>query len=184
MRGRGIPRRAEVDQFDLLIFGQKDVVRRYVTVDNARLMYHLKGLDHRRQHLDGLLHRNFTLSFQVSSQGFSIQKLHDDISGIVRLKAVVDTHDSRLVLEFGQAFRLIDKLGHTIGKLLRLIPGEYGHLGLAGSPGRELAGEIFLDGHALLEYLIPGDVSDAEAAVTYNLSNKIPLCQNGAWLHM
>ena len=175
--------RAEIQQLRRAAFGDHDVVRADVPVDEAA------GMDLRQRFRDGgqQLHRLpvvrfFRELFQIGGQRDALHEFHDDIGGVVLLKIVLHPHDVGDIVQPRQRLRLVDAFADAGGKALLEVLG-----GIAADdagPDRftpyEARREILLDGDPDLQgHIIPG-VGDAEAALSQRPADDVPVFQNDA----
>ena len=124
VRSCGIAGGTKVDELNLTIFGNHDIVWSNIAMDDTCFMYRLKRANHWGHQLNCFFNWDLPFPIEESRQSFTVQILHNNIGGVVGLKAVVDPDDTIFTLELGQTLCFIDKFGHAVCKLLSLIASK------------------------------------------------------------
>ena len=179
MLGGGVPGRSKVQNLYISILQYVDIIRCDIPVDNADLVHLLHGRDHLQHNIQCLIHRDLSRPGQKLLHRLAVQVLHDDVGRVVGLKAVVNVHDVRLILELGQPSGLVDDFQHSLVELLRPLSRVNRHHLLVGHTGGKFSRHILLDGHLGLQHLIVPDIGDSESAEAQHTAYDIPPRQQG-----
>ena len=143
---------------------QQDVCRFDVPVQYASLMHLHQPRQQRQQ--DGLqfLFCQCAAPLERIFQGFSLDILHDNVGGAVRLKKMLHLHDVGM-LETGHHPGLVQEPFQSPIKKL-LIGGGLWRDGPVLFAYRPLRRQVLLDGDRHVQRNIPAQVGDAETAMS------------------
>ena len=155
-----------------------DIIRRNIPVQKTAFMHSIHRCRQLKDHRDRLALRHGSLFLQIRFQADAIQILHHNIGCPVTLKAIVDMDDSRNRGKLCQMPGFINGLPDTVPKLCFLLAPVYSQRLLSRHPGRQIAGQIFLDRHPPLNQVIPANVGDSKAARAEHPAHNITLVQD------
>ena len=119
--------------------------------------------------LHGLLPGELSLFLHRRRQSFALEVFHDDVGGVVFVEAVENLHDARDRAEPGKAAGFVQEAVHALLIFFGVV-GAVDFDGVAAErSGREVGGQILLDGDLLLQQGVPRRVGHAEAAVSHTV---------------
>ena len=160
----GISGCTKVNEFHLPVFGNHDIIRRNVAVNDSNCMDMLKGRKNRREHSNGFAYRNLPITFKIGGQGLAIEVLHHDIGCIIFFKTIIDVHNALLVLKLHQALCFVQKFKHTIMELLSLVAAKNSYLCLTDGTGGKFTWKILFYCNTYFECGIPCNICYAKPA--------------------
>ena len=173
--------RTEVDELGASVFGDDDVIRRDVTVDDAFCMHLAEGFHQRQKKPVGFLYAQpSAFSGKILVQGITVHILHDKVRGVIFFKIAVDPDDMLVPVESRKGPRFLQELLLSVFVVLLSLSGVDQDRGTSALPSGKVRGEIFLDGNTLSALIVLGNVGDTEAALAENTADRIPAVQNRA----
>ena len=180
-----IPGAAEIHQLESSVFQLHQVVRADVPVDDPHLVHRLHGPEHRAQPREQVRSGDRAVLGSQFLQGLPLQKLHDDIGGVVLRKMVLHPDDLRDLVQLRHGLGLPEELlpAFLIGGLVSR--GVAGHIqGDRDLPAHQEGGEVLFDGHPLVQHRVPAQIGDAEAALSQDASHPVAPVQKAAGRNM
>lgn len=139
-----IARGAEIQQLDRAVFGNIDVVRRHIAVDQPCSVYDRQCLQHRAEHTVGLLHAYAAaVVCDVIFEADTLDVLHDEIGCAIFVKEVDRAGDIGRTDEARKRPRLVLKAFKAVVK--RLLPALHGDADGKSRAPRDLRWQKFLD---------------------------------------
>ena len=163
LRHHRLPRRPEIQQHRrAVLIAQHDVPRLDVPVHHPGAVHLLQTVQQRQQNAPHFRLRQRLPILQPLRKRLPLHILHRDVAGAVGAEEAVDLHDAA-VPEARQHPRLLKEAVQAPLEdiLVGLRPRRHRQAALADGAVR---GQVFLDGDRDVEFGVPAQVGDAEAA--------------------
>lgn len=176
------PGGAKVDEHHLALFGQEDVVRADVPMQQPGGMHALQGAHDGQHDLHQLVkgHGLAAAAHQHVLEGDALQVVHHQVGRVVFGKEIAHAHDAGLSVEARQRARLLQEGFQALVEALFPLPGKGSDLRLTGGAARAILGQVFLDGQLNAKHQVVGQVRGAKAAMAQPLAYQILARQHGS----
>ncbi len=165
---------AEVEQHGGTLATQQNVCGFHVAVQKLLRVHTAQALQQRRQHREYLLLAQHTALAQTLRQRVAPFEVHHQVCGTVGLDEADHPHDARIA-EFGQRARLVEEALQPVLVVLDVRFGLVGQPLAVRQPVSQTVRQVFLYRHRLVEHVVVGPVSNAEASDTEHVFNLVVL---------
>ncbi len=117
---------------------------------------------------------------EVLVEGDPVEKLHDDVRGVVRGEKAVNIHDIGMLAEFRHVARFVQKAVVELFILILAVLSlrKNDHVARSRLARNKPRGIKLLDGHGHAQVCVPRLVYDAEAAEADHPPDDIPLFEH------
>ena len=175
------PNRAEVQQLRCSVGLDHNIVGRNVPVDQTFFVDFFQNLHHRPQNRKQFRRNKRTAQIpDVMLQIHALDIFHDDVGSVILFEEIVNIHDAGNTPQPCQCTGFPQEpVAAAAVKVADGIAAE-NRQRLAGFPGNEAVGIIFLDGHRNVQIAVPAHVSNAETALTQFFTHHVLSLQHGA----
>ena len=125
---QAVPGGAKIQQLDIPIFRNKNIIRRYIPMDNSFCMNLRQCIHDRKKYIFNLSAEKFSsLSVQILLKTFPFHIIHNKIGGSILLKITMDTNNTGIPNKFCQSLCLRKKAFFSILEMFSFLSIIGGH---------------------------------------------------------